>query len=238
LFIRKVQPDAVIHAAAIADIDYCKAHPDEARRANLTTTANIAAVCAEVGSRLVYVSTDNVFDGERGLYTEDDAPHPVNVYGHTKLEAERRVADTIENHAIARIALVAGRPAFEIGNSFLARMLPRLEQGETIGVPAAEIRSPIDVVTVARALIEIADAAWTGTVHLAGNDVLSRLDMVRRIAAYAGFDPEQAQANDPTAIPGRDERPRDVSLANRKARAMLNTPMLGLEDGLRNSGIL
>lgn len=235
-FIQKVEPDAVIHASAIANIDYCKAHPEEARDANLRATANVANACAEFGARLVYVSTDNVFDGEHGPYSEDDTPKPVNVYGHTKLEAERYVADTLEDHIIARIALVVGLPAFALGNSFLASMLPRLENNEAIGVPANEIRSPIDVVTLARALIELADATWPGTIHLAGNDILPRDEMARRIAKALGYDPNLIQANDPSTIPGRDERPRDVSLTNKKARSVLNTPMLGLEDGLSNCG--
>ncbi len=231
-FIGKVQPDAVIHCSALADIDYCKAHPDESHLANVEATRNVALACVDTGARLIHVSTDNVFDGERGPYRETDAADPVNLYGRQKLEAEQLARAIAANHVIARTALVIGMPATTGGNSFLTRMLPKLAAGEPLGVPAEEIRSPIDVVTLARALLELAQANYTGIVHLAGNDILSRLDMAQRIAAHFGHDPNLVHANNPTSIPGRDERPRDCSLDNTLARSMLLTPMLGLEAAL------
>lgn len=228
----ELRPQSVIHAAAIAGIDYCEAHRDAARRANTEWTARIASQCAQYGARLVFLSTDNVFDGQKGGYREADAPAPVNYYGDTKVQAERLVLDALEDAVIARVSLVMGVPLLGEGNSFLSRMAKVLRDGERLGVPAEELRSPIDVVSAGRALLELADGAFTGVLHLAGNDVVGRYAMAQRLAERLGFDAGLIFANDPTEIPGRAERPLDVSLSNMKARSLLATPMLGLEEGL------
>lgn len=226
-------PDALIHAAAIADIDYCEANRLTAWQVNVSVTQQLAQLCREHGTRMVYVSTDNVFDGEKGLYTEDDPPSPINYYAETKAAAERAVAGLEVNYVVARTAVVIGFPSVGGGNSFLSRMAPLLQSGRRVGVPENEIRSPIDVVTLARALWELSLASCEGVIHLAGNDVLNRFEMARRIAGGLGFDGALVYANNPETIPGRAPRPRDVSLSNRKARACLRTPMQNLEDGLR-----
>lgn len=227
-----IRPDAIIHAGAIADIDYCLAHPDEARLVNTAWTAHLAGVAAEMGARFIYCSTDNVFDGERGRYTEDDPPNPVNLYGRTKVAGEQAVVEAGCESVIARISIVMGLPMLGAGNSFLVRMLPALERGEPVGVPDNEVRSPIDVVTLGRALLELAGNAFTGRIHLGGSDILDRCDLVRRIAAHLGYDPGLVEPRDPGGIPGRDVRPRDASLDNALARRTLRTLFPGVEDAV------
>jgi len=229
---KSAEPDAVIHAAAIADIDFCEAHRQTAWQINVGVTQRLAQLCREHGARLVFVSTDNVFDGERGAYSEEDEPAAINYYAETKLAAERAVAALGVNYVIARTALVLGFPPLGAGNSFLSRMAPMLREGKRLGVPENEIRSPIDVVTLARALLELAMADCEGIIHLAGNDMLNRCEMVRRIASGLGYSPGLVYPNNPKTIPGRAPRPRDVSLSNKKARKCLRTPMKNLLDGL------
>ena len=230
--VRDVAPDAIVHLAAIADIDYCEAHRDEARRANEVLTGVLAGCASECGAKMVYSSTDNAFDGKRGLYEEGDSPSPVNFYGRTKVAAEKLVEAMGENWVVARVSLVMGLPMLSEGNSFLSRMMPVLAAGGEVGVPTEEIRSPVDVVTLGQALLELAGNDFSGYIHLSGDDVLSRFEMVRCIARQLGYRDEQVVANDPEGIPGRADRPRDVSLANARAHAVLTTSMCGLEEGL------
>lgn len=227
-----IHPNSIIHTAALADIDYCEAHPEEAVRVNATLPTVLAGTASRLGIRLVHCSTDTVFDGTRGRYGEEDAPAPVNLYGRTKADAEKAVARMESGWVVARIALVMGLPMLGTGNSFLSRMIPALERGEVVGVPPEEIRSPIDVVTLGRALIELAGNDFTGYLHLAGNDILNRVDMVRRIAAHLGHDPALVHPKDPSGLLGRAPRPRDVSMLNAKARSLLETPFCNLEEGL------
>jgi dTDP-4-dehydrorhamnose reductase len=229
---RQVEPHAVIHAAAIADIDYCEANKEVAGQVNVGLTEELARLCRQGRARMVYLSTDTVFDGEKGLYREEDPPGPLNYYAETKVRAENIVAGETKNSVVARLSLVMGLPMLGRGNSFLSRMISTFSEGREVGVPADEIRTPIDVITLGRALIELAANDFKGLIHLAGNDRLSRLAMVRRIAERLGYSTDLVVARDPSGIAGRAPRPRDVSLDNTKARATLVTPMRGLDDGL------
>jgi len=229
----EVRPEAVLHAAAIPHIDYCEANRQEAVRVNVKLTEMLAELAQVYGAKFVFVSTDNVFDGERGLYAEGDEATPINYYGETKVAAEQGVEILLTPWVIARIAIVYGVPVLGTSNSFLLNILPKLNAGETVTVPEEEIRSPIDVATVGRALLECCTGEFTGYVHLAGNQVVNRVELVQGIARVIGARPEQVIANDPTSIPGRAPRPRDVSLSNALARQELATDFCDVEEGMR-----
>jgi dTDP-4-dehydrorhamnose reductase len=227
------RPEVVIHAAAIADIDFCETHPEEARGVNVEFTRVLAELCTKQGARLVFCSTDAVFDGEHAPYGEGSGPSAVNVYAQTKIEAERIVAEQGDRGVIARLALVIGLPVLGSGNSFLPKLLGDLRAGRQVRGHANEVRTPIDVITLGRALLELAGSAHTGIFHLGGNEAVNRFEMGRRIATHFALSPELVIVSDSSQIPGRARRSRDVSLNNAKARAALRTPMLGLDDGLK-----
>lgn len=230
--VRETQPHAVIHTAALADIDYCDAHRDEAEALNVGVTEQLARLCRETGARMVHLSTDTVFDGTKGNYRETDAPGPVNFYAETKVRAEQIVSATLPNAVIARLSLVVGFPVLGTGNSFLAKLVPALEAGHEVGAPDDEFRTPIDVITLGRALLELAGSRVPGIIHLAGNDWMSRFEIVQRIARRMGFPEGLVLPRSATGAPGRAPRPRDVSLYNAKARGTLRTRMLGFDAGL------
>jgi len=229
--LEEIAPDVVIHAAATADIDLCERNPDLARRLNVTLTQAVADVCSRGGSQLIYVSTDNVFDGERGNYTEADQPSPINEYARTKAAGEAIVA-AVSGSTIARIALVMGFGPLGGGNSFLERTIPMLRAGKSINVPPEEIRTPIDVLTLGKALLELATRSFPGTIHLSGNDALDRVSLTRRIAERFGYSPGLVRPRAPDQIAGRAPRPRDVTMSNAKAREVLATPMLDFNHAL------
>jgi dTDP-4-dehydrorhamnose reductase len=227
----QIGPDVVIHAAAMANIDFCEQHPDLARAVNVALTQAVADTCSRGGSQFIYVSTDNVFDGERGGYTEQDQPAPINEYARTKAAGEA-IAAGVAGSITARPALVMGFGPLGGGNSFLERTIPMLRAGETINVPPEEIRTPIDVLTLGRALLELAAGSFQGTIHLAGSDVLDRVTLTRRIAERFGYSPGLVRPKSPEQIVGRAPRPRDVSMSNALARSTLTTPMLGFDAAL------
>jgi dTDP-4-dehydrorhamnose reductase len=227
-----VRPDAVIHTAAAADIDFCEANREAATAANEQFTGTVVSLCAAAEARLVHCSTDNVFDGEHAPYTEGDIPHPINWYAETKAAAERAVASSPGSTVIARLALVMGWPVRGAGNSFLPRLAAALRAGRNVAVPEREIRTPIDVLTLGRALLELAGSHQRGVFHLSGNDRLNRVELTQRIARHLGLPAELVIPADPAGLAGRAPRPRDVSLDNSKARRELATPMLGFDEAL------
>ena len=228
----RLQPDAVIHTAALANIDYCQSHPEEAEAVHVIATREVARMCRKHRSKLVYCSTDTVFDGQKGMYTEEDKPEPVNVYGQTKVRGEEAVRNELERSVVARLSLVMGFPVMGAGNSFLAKMISALEGGEEVLFPENEIRTPIDVITLGASLLELAQNDFMGTIHLSGSTRLNRYEMALRIANQLGLPTALIRATDSNAIKGRAPRPNDASLDNALARRVLKTPMRTLDQGL------
>ena len=137
-----------------------------------------------------------------------------------------------ESSVVARLSLVVGLPVLGTGNSFLAKISAALKAGQEVRVPENEIRTPIDVITLGQALLELAANDFTGLLHLAGSTRLNRYQMARQIAQRLGHAAAQVVATDSNAMEGRAPRPSDASLDNSKARHALKTPMQTLMDGL------
>ncbi len=135
---REVKPAAVIHTAALADVDFCQSHPELARAVNVDLTRTLVDLCRDNSARLVFCSTDTIFDGEHAPYDEDAQPGPINFYAKTKVEAEQTVAGLGAQAVIARLSLVVGLPVLGAGNSFLARMIANLKDGRPVA-PRLEV---------------------------------------------------------------------------------------------------
>jgi len=106
--IKKITPDVIVHTAALTNVDECEIHKDLADNINIQGTKNIAEVVKTIGSKLIYVSTDYVFDGKKGLYTEEDHVHPINHYGVTKLKGEDVVRSIVDDCVIVRTSVIYG----------------------------------------------------------------------------------------------------------------------------------
>lgn len=227
-----VKPHSLIHAAAMSDIDRCQARPDEARCVNTEASASLAGLCGKTGCRMVFVSTDMVFDGIRGLYRETDATGPVNGYGGTKVAAERAVAAECPPAACARTALIYGNPAFG-GRSFSNEMISRLSRGEAVTLFTDQYRTPILAQNLAEALLELADSDFAGILHLGGGERISRYDFGLLAASAKGLPPDlirPGRMNEP--LPAAP-RPADVSLDTSKASTVLGTRLIGCGEGVQ-----
>ena len=227
--------DSVIHAAAIANIDFCEKNNRKADEINVNNTEILVNLCREYETKFVFCSTDNVFDGEEGNYSEDAVVNPINYYAATKVRAEQLIQSQSMKWVVARISLVIGLPVLGRGNSYLSGLIERLQNGEKELAPENEIRTPIDVVTLGKSLLELAENDYYGTIHLAGNSVLTRCEMARNIAQFLDLSSTSIVATDSNAIAGRAPRPDDVSLDNSRANGVLQTPMLSLEEGLERT---
>ncbi|HVM87963.1 MAG TPA: NAD(P)-dependent oxidoreductase [Puia sp.] len=230
-----IQPDAVIHAAALANIDFCQNNQDAAKKVNVEVTRTVAQLCQLSGAKLVFCSTDTVFDGIKGDYVEEDAPNPVNFYAETKVQAEQIVLNASAKNVVARLALVIGLPVSGKGNSFLIDLITKLTKYEKVNYPENEIRTPIDVITLGASLIELSENDFHGIIHLSGNTKINRLHMANYVADTLQFSETTKSlilGTNSNAIAGRAKRPNDASMINGKAKKVLRTPMLSLEEGL------
>lgn len=229
------QPATVIHAGAMAAVGDCARDPDRAAAVNVGGTHVLAELCAAAGARLVLVSTDLVFDGERPPYTEADPPGPLSVYGRTKVEAERAVL-VHPGHAVVRVSLLFG-PSLNGRGSFFSGLVEALRAGRAVRPFEDEWRTPLGLAAAARALIGIASSGVAGLWHVGGPERMSRLEMGRRLAAYLGVDPGLIEAVSRATAPG-EPRPRDTSLDSVKWRThFADRPWPGFEPALAEMGV-
>ena len=206
----EADPAAIIHAAAVSAIDAVRLDPARARAVNVTATRFLANWCDRHGRRLVYTSTDLVFDGRRGWYSEADPPGPVMAYGRTKLEAEEAVL-ALAGGIVARTSLMYG-PARGGKPTYVDRTVAALLRGEPQTFFEDEFRTPLDLATAADVLVRLADSDLAGLVHTGGEERTSRFDLARRIAGALGLDQTLVKANRQADVAFAEPRPADVSL--------------------------
>jgi dTDP-4-dehydrorhamnose reductase len=229
--LKEIKPNVIIHAAVL-QTDDCERHPELAQQVNIDATLHLTEWAARNNCRLIYVSSDMVFDGARGMYKEEDGTEPVNEYGRTKVVAERVVQEFCENAVIVRLPLMYGFPVAG-GTCFMVSMLDKLNRNQTVQAYFDQFRTPGLVQNMAEALLEIAAMEFAGVLHVAGSARVSREQLARQAAHYAGLDENLLQGvsmhdHALTAI-----RPTDVSLDIAKAAAILKTPLLDIDSGLK-----
>ena len=226
--IARVRPTAVVNAAAIADIDRAEREQPLAWRVNVEGAANVARTCAERGIRHLFLSSDAVFGGTQVCYREDDEPAPVNYYGRTKAEAEAQVLTLHPRSAVVRLSLVLGFALEGSGNAYLSGLERRLLAREPIPCATDEIRSPIDVLTVAACLVELAEKTIAGVLHIAATEAVDRYTLACDLARRLGLDAGLLRPVLATVQPGRAPRHRLGHLCVERAQALLCTTMPSL----------
>jgi dTDP-4-dehydrorhamnose reductase len=215
---REARPDAVLHAAAVSSVAACHRDPARARLVNTAASALLADLAAGAGVRLVLVSTDLVFDGEKGWYAEDDPPAPLSAYGRTKAEAEREVLAR-PGCAVARLSLLFG-PSLTDRPAFFDQQAQALRAGRPVTCFEDEWRTPLDLRTAAAALADLAGSDFVGLLHIGGPERMSRLEMGLRLADFLGADRGLVRAVSRDQAGAAEPRPRDTSLRSARWRAL------------------
>jgi dTDP-4-dehydrorhamnose reductase len=183
-FARDARPDVIIHAAAWTDVDGCAADPDRAVQVNGFGAQHVALAAAEVGAALVYVSTNEVFDGEsRQPYREYDVTQPVNAYGYSKWVGERAVMTLNPRHYIVRTSWVFAHG----GKNFVQTMLNAAQAGKNLRVVTNEIASPTYNDDLAEAIVALIQTARFGVYHFTNAGACSRWQFARYILDRAGY---------------------------------------------------
>jgi dTDP-4-dehydrorhamnose reductase len=175
-------PDLVIHAAAMTDVDGCARDPDAAFRANALGTQNVALACQRTNAVMLYISTNEVFDGTKSApYLELDEPHAINPYGASKLAGERYVQMLLNRFYIVRTAWLYSRG----GKFFPSKIIALAKEKGRLAVVDDEIGNPTYAPDLARALAALIETNHFGIYHLTGDGVTSRYDWVERILRLA-----------------------------------------------------
>jgi len=231
--LRKTNPAIVIHTAAETNVDKCEKEREWAWKANVEGASNIAEICGKMNARMIYVSTDYVFDGEKGLYAEEDTPNPVNYYGLTKLKGEELVAKYCQDFVIVRTSVLYGLHPRRL--NFATWVIESLKIGKNIQVVDDHFNSPTLADNLARALLEADEKDLKGFYHMAGSERISRFEFSFKIAEQFGLDSsliKPVKMNELKAWIAK--RPRDSSLSIEKARKTLKTKFLNVEESLNS----
>lgn len=225
-------PDVVIHTAAMTDVDGCERAPHSAHAVNVLGAANVAAACARVGARLVHLSTEYVFDGRAGPYTEDDLPNPQGIYARTKLESESEVAARCPAWAVARTTVLYGY-ASSVRPNFVLWLLDQLAAGQQVRVVSDQIGSPTLADNLAAMLLAMAQSAARGVYHTVGASRLDRYTFARLAAEIFGLNADLIAPVATAELRQAAPRPLAAGLTTAKfQREFPSVPVLGAREGL------
>lgn len=184
-FIRNYMPDAVIHCAAYTAVDKAEDEQGLCYLVNASATESIAEICRKINAKMLYISTDYVFDGTKdGFYEVDDKPNPINVYGKTKLLGEQAVQKILDKYFIVRISWVFG----EHGNNFVKTMLRLGKERKEINVVADQYGSPTYTADLAPLLVEMVKTDKYGIYHVTNEGVCTWAEFAEEIFKIAKLD--------------------------------------------------
>ncbi len=206
--------DLVIHTAAMSSLAECEKHPRQAFQINRDASAELAGWAAVQGARFVFLSTDIVFDGDNAPYSEGSVCMPVNVYGRSKLEAEREVLQTQDNVLVVRLPLLlcAGLGRHK---NFVDWLITRLKSNQEVPLFIDEWRTPLAASFAAGAIWDLADKNTTGILHLPGGERINRLQLGQKICDTLQYSRDRLKAISLKDV-GGPARPADTTMISRR----------------------
>lgn len=228
--IEQAKPDLVLHAAAMTDVDACELDPAKAMKVNAEATGRLAAAARHRRAALIYISTEAVFDGERGGYRETDAPHPINQYAASKLAGEQEALSSDPGACVLRIGLEGWRPRGNPG--FVQWVVESLRRGERRTI----CMDWIHTVVFASNLAEIAEKLWlagaTGLYHVGADKPASNWAIAQAAAQEFKLDASLLVPITSDQLRLRARRPKNVSLLSERLRNMIGPVVWNLRQGL------
>lgn len=227
------KPEIVIHTAGLGSPDYVEKNRKEGWEINVKGTQHIADYCRDHGSKLVYISSNGIYDGERAPYNEDSKALPINYYGELKLEGEEVTKKAGVPYAIVRPILMYGwNHPFERAN-IVTTALSKLKKNGEIFAYDDVFTTPLYVKSCAEAIWKIVDKEITGVFNIAGSDRASVYGLVLKAAEIFGYDPALVKPVRQGYFNEFTRRPRDTSFNTWKMRTALGIAPLSIDEGIK-----
>ncbi len=239
--IKEVAPDLVINSSGISNVDDCERREKEALEVNGTAVASLARSSYKSGAYFVQLSTDYVFDGKRGSYSESDEPNPINSYGKSKLLGEKNALKY--NGLVLRISTPYGINYAQNKDSFISFIVKKLKSKEAIKIADDQITTPTYIKDVKTAIIALHKSNITGVIHLGSKQVVSRYDFALKTSKKFGLNSDYITRIKLNELKFIAKRPVDSSLKSEKIQAYIKLESIdsNLEDLYKdylNYGIL
>ena len=227
-----IEPDVIINALAMTNVDICEVEKELCDKVNANFTADLAQISKELKAHFIHISTDFIFDGSKGLYTEDDTPNPVNYYGLSKWKAEQKIQEIGGEFSILRTILVYGKLANMKRNNIVLWVKQSLEKGETIKIVNDQYRMPTYVGSIVDACVLIMEQKATGVFNISGSEFLSIYEMALQVAKFYNLEERLIQATDSNTFVQKAKRPPKTGFVLEKAINELGFKPLSLQEGL------
>jgi dTDP-4-dehydrorhamnose reductase len=224
------QPDVIVHCGALTHVDYCENNIEESYEKTVSSTKSLIKVAQSTGAKLVYISTDYVFDGKEGPYRENAPTNPLNVYGKHKLEAEQGVLASLPDSLVLRITNVYGD---EIrGKNFIARIISQCKNGETLKLtlPYDQYASPTNAWDIARAMLLLLENNHSGIFHIGGTDYMNRVELAMRVLKYFPGAQYELNTTDTPSLKQPALRPLNGGFVKEKFSALFPKFIFGTVD--------
>ncbi len=229
--VAEYKPNVIVNAAAMTNVDACEKEREAAWKINVIAVENIIEAAKRQDATVVHVSTDYIFDGKSGPYTEDDRPEPINYYGRSKLASENQLKASGLRYLIARTMVLFGFAA-EVKSNFALWLVRNLEERNPVRVVDDQTGNPTLVDDLAHGIISGVELERTGVYHIAGREIVSRYEFALKLASVFGFDSELISPVRTAALNQPAQRPLKSGLVTLKAEVELGYRPSTVEEGL------
>ena len=219
LEVQNIRPDVVIHCAGLTSVEACEEDPELAHHINVDLSVNVAEACRNNNVQLVYISTDHLFSGDKPLVSEEEPPSPINIYGKTKFEAEKKILEVSADFLAIRTNFYGWGPTYR--QSFSDMIIYKLRSGITVSLFNDFFYTPILIEELAQVVMELIAKKANGIFNVVGNERISKLDFGIRLAKYFRLDAGLIQTALFAQRKDLVKRPIDLSLSNKKVNAFL-----------------
>jgi dTDP-4-dehydrorhamnose reductase len=230
-FFAPLQPESIIHCAAATNVDWCEEHPQATEQVNVQASSFLAEIAQELNARFVYISTDSVFDGKCGNYSETDQPAPLSVYAKSKLRGEQEVLRRHSSPLIVRVSIYGWN--VQPKQSLAEWILDEIAAGKQVGGFTDVYFCPMLVNDLAEVLLTMMDRGLSGLYHVVSSERISKYDFAKRVAMTFNLGIDSVAPMSMAAAKLRAPRPIDPSLSTEKIRAALGKSMPDVDSGLR-----
>ncbi|MFC1508548.1 SDR family oxidoreductase [Candidatus Omnitrophota bacterium] len=224
------KPEVVLLAGGLTNVDLCEENPALAEKVNISGTLYVAKKTKEHNARLVYVSTDYIFNGENGPYHEDDIPSPINVYGRTKLEAENIIRANLEDYLIVRTSQLYGGD--DQKKNFAVKIVLNMRNNKKIYAADDFYSTPIYAGSLSQSIIELIERSYRGVLNIAGEDFINRYSYVNRIADIFNLEKSLINKVALNDLHLKAMRPPKGGLKIDKVRKIMNSSLMTMREGL------
>jgi dTDP-4-dehydrorhamnose reductase len=228
----KHQPQAIIHTAAMTNVDACESNQEACEKLNVTAVASLATLCKEFNIQLVHLSTDFIFDGANGPYSEDDNPNPLSFYGQSKWKAEQAIVASGCKFAILRTIIVYGVVAAMSRSNIVLWAKNALEKGETISVVNDQWRMPTLAEDLAAACIAAVNKEVQGVFNVSGKDLMNMVELVNQVADFWHLDKTLIRPISSASLNQAAKRPPKTGFVLAKAISQLGYQPHSFIEGL------